>query len=108
MTTEQGKRILRRIRRIRPFVQGSLAITKKRCGNPSCRCAKEGAIHETALLTWKQGRLTRTLYIPMAYRQEVTKWVEEAKRLKRLIAQMSKAQREFLIRMKKSKKSNGN
>lgn len=103
MTNEKGKRILARIRKIKPFVQASLSICQKRCGNPSCRCAQDGPIHETALLTWKEGGRTRTLYVPAELRQEVARWVEEAKRLKSLIGQMSQAQRELLISKRKSK-----
>ena len=105
MTSDEGKQILKRIRKINPFVQASLSITKKRCGNPKCRCAKEGPIHEAALLTWKEGKRTHTLYVPMELRREVAKWVEEGKLLKRLIAEMSKAQREFLMSKKKSNKA---
>lgn len=105
MTSDQGRRVLQSIRKIKPFVQASYTVTKKRCGNPTCRCAKEGPIHETALLTWKEGQKTRTVYVPIELRQEVAKWVEEGKLLKRLIAEMSKAQREFLISKKRSKKS---
>jgi len=102
MTNDQGKQILERIRKVKPFIQASFTITKKRCGNPSCKCAKEGPIHEAALLTWKQGKRTQTLYVPVEFREEVAKWVQEGKILKRLIAQMSKAQRDFLITKKKS------
>ncbi len=105
MTSEQGKEVLDRIRKIKPFIQASLTITKKRCGNIACRCAKEGSIHEVALLTWKEDKRTRTIYVPIELRKEVTRWVEEGKRLKRLIAEMSKAQREFLISKKKSLKN---
>jgi hypothetical protein len=105
MTNDQGKQVLEGIRKIKPFVQASLTVTKKRCGNPTCRCAKQGPIHETALLTWKEGKVTRTVYVPIELRTEVARWVQEAKRLKRLIAQMSKAQREFLIDKKKNIKN---
>ena len=105
MTNEQGKRILERIRKIKPFIQASFSITKKRCGNQYCRCAREGPIHEVALLTWKEGTRTKTLYVPVELRQEVAKWVQEGKILKRLIAEMSKAQREFLMSKKKSIKA---
>ena len=104
LTSEQGKQILERIRKLKPFIQASFTITKKRCGNPYCRCSKEGPIHEAALLTWKKGKRTQTLYVPMEFREEVARWVQEGKTLKRLIAQMSKAQREFLINKKKSMK----
>jgi hypothetical protein len=100
MTNEHGKRVLDQIRRIKPFVQASLTVTKKRCGNPTCRCAQQGPIHESALLTWKEDKRTRTLYVPLELRQEVAKWVKEGKRMKRLIGEMSKAQQEFLIAKK--------
>ena len=102
MTNDQGRQILKRIRKIKPFVQASLNITKKRCGNPKCICAKQGPIHEVALLTWKEAKKTQSLYVPIEFRREVAKWVEEGKILKRLIAEMSKAQRDFLISKKKN------
>ena len=105
MTSEQGKQVLERIRKVKPFIQASFTITKKRCGNPYCRCAKEGPTHEAALLTWKEGKQTQTLYIPIEFREEVARWVQEGKILKRLIAEMSKAQREFLISKKKNIKT---
>ena len=105
MTSEQGKQVLERIRKVKPFIQASFTITKKRCGNPYCRCAKEGPIHEAALLTWKEGKQTQTLYVPVEFREEVARWVQEGKILKRLIAEMSKAQRIFLINKKKSTKT---
>ena len=106
MTNERGKKALERLRKIKPFIQASLSTTKKRCGNPQCRCAQEGPLHEVALLTWKEKARTRTLYVPMALRQEVEKWVEEGKLLKRLIAEVSQAQREFLISKKRGRRSN--
>ena len=101
LTNESGKRILARIRKIKPFIQASLCISQKKCGNPACRCAKEGPIHETALLTWKEGGRTRTLHVPSELRQEVAKWVEEGKLLKNLMGQMSAVQREILITKRK-------
>jgi hypothetical protein len=106
MTSDRGKAALERLRKIRPFIQASLTLTKKRCGNPRCRCAQQGPLHEVALLTWKKDKRTRTLYVPMELRQEVQRWVQEGKLLKRLVAEMSQAQREFLTSKKKSRKSN--
>jgi hypothetical protein len=101
LTNESGKRILASIRKIKPFVQASLSISQKRCGNPKCRCAREGPIHETALLTWKEGGRTKTLHVPSDLREEVAKWVEEGKLLKNLMGQMSAVQREILISKRK-------
>ena len=96
-TTPAGQRILARLRTIGPFLEGSLTIGTKRCGRPTCRCATEGPLHETALLTWKEQQKTCTLYIPIALREEVAAWVAEYQRLKELIHAMSAAQRAFLI-----------
>jgi len=96
-TSSAGQRLLARLRSIGPFLEGSLTITTKRCGRPTCRCASEGPLHETALLTWKEQQKTCTLYIPIAWREEVAAWVAECQRLKELIHAMSAAQRAFLI-----------
>ncbi|MGA2940298.1 MAG: DUF6788 family protein [Syntrophobacteraceae bacterium] len=104
LTSESIKHVLAQIRKIKPFIQASLSIYQKRCGNPKCRCAREGPIHETAQLTWKEGGRTRSLHVPAELRQEVAEWVEEGKLLKSLIGQMSTAQRELLISKRKSNK----
>lgn len=96
-TTPAGQRILARLRTMGPFLEGSLTITTKRCGRPTCRCVTEGPLHEAALLTWKEQGKTRTLHVPIALREEVAAWVEEGKRLKQLIHEMSAAQRAFLM-----------
>src|SRR5208283_1901022 len=104
-TNSEGQRILRRIRDIKPFIQASFSITTQRCVNPHCRCVQEGPIHETALLTWKDNKKTKTLYVPKELRKEVAKWVEEGKLLKQLISEMSRVQRELLSNTKRSRKS---
>lgn len=96
-TSPAGQRLLARLRSIGPFLEGSLTLTTKRCGRPTCRCVREGPLHETALLTWKEQQKTCTLYIPIALRTEVAAWVAECQRLKELIHAMSAAQRAFLI-----------
>src|SRR2546428_3314944 len=96
-TNPAGRRILARLRTVGPFLEGSLTVSTKRCGRPTCRCATEGPLHETALLTWKEEQKTRTLYIPMAWRETVAAWVEEGKRLKQLSHAMSLVQRRVLL-----------
>jgi hypothetical protein len=105
VTTAQGKRTLEAIRKIRPFLPASLTVTLRKCGNPQCRCAREGPVHETALLTWKDAKTTRTLHVPRELRAEVRQWIQEWKKLKKLIAQMADAQRQCLQTLKKKRKS---
>jgi len=101
-TSQAGQTILAQIRRIRPFLAASLTVTKKRCGNPKCRCAEEGPMHETCLLTWKEEQKTHTLSVPKELREEVTQWIEEWKALKGLVRRVSDAQREFLQTLKRN------
>lgn len=96
-TTAAGRRILARLGTLGPFLEGSLTLTTKRCGRPTCRCVVEGPLHEVTLLTWKEHGKTHTLYVPIAQRKEVAAWVAEGQRLKHLIHAMSAAQRTFLI-----------
>lgn len=99
-TSPQSLRILKQIRALGPFIQASFTITKKRCGRPTCRCASEGPIHESALLTWKEKGTTKTVSIPKELRAEVKAWADEGKRLKRLITDMSRAQLSYLMKLK--------
>lgn len=48
--TARGRAILAQIRRMGPLMEGSLTLTRKKCGHPDCRCAEEG-------------RITHTLYV---------------------------------------------
>lgn len=97
--------MLAKIRTIRPFLEGSLTTTLKKCGNKKCRCAREGPIHQTALLTWKEHNKTHTLYVPKILRQEVQEWIQEGRILKRLAHQMAEEQRKLLIVKRKTSRS---
>ena len=101
-TNAEGKRVLEQLRGIGPFLPASMTITRKKCGNPNCRCAKQGAMHETALLTWKEGKTTHTLHVPREMRDEVAQWIAEWKRLKALIDKMGGAQKRFLKTRRRS------
>ena len=102
-TSAAGQRILARLRTIGPFLEGSLTITTKRCGKPTCRCVEAGPIHDAAMLTWKEAGTTRTLNVPIALREEVAAWVAEGKRLKALSHDMATAQRAFLIAQRRER-----
>jgi hypothetical protein len=102
-TSAAGQRTLARLRAIGPFLDGSLTITTKRCGKPTCRCVEAGPIHDAAVLTWKEAGTTRTLHVPIALREEVAAWVAEGKRLKALSHEMTIAQRAFLIALRRER-----
>jgi len=101
-TSAAGRKVLERLARIGPFVPASLTVTRTRCGNPRCRCAREGPVHETALLTWKEGGKTRTLHVPLELRGEVAQWIAEWRKLKGIIDRMAAVQRLFLQTRKRN------
>src|SRR5712692_4140165 len=42
------------------LLRGSLTVLRRRCGSPGCHCAR-GELHETPVLSYKQGGKTKML-----------------------------------------------
>jgi hypothetical protein len=72
-----------------PLLAASLALVHKRCGQPSCRCHRDGPLHTAHHLTLKDGGKTRTVYVPQDLLAEVQQWVAEYQRLKAQMAEIS-------------------
>jgi hypothetical protein len=43
------------------LLRGSLTVLRRRCGNAGCHCATRGELHETPVLSYKQGGKTKML-----------------------------------------------
>src|SRR5438105_2029111 len=80
---------LRQLGSDQPILAASLAQVHKTCGQPSCACHKGGAKHQAHHLTVKEDGKTRTIYVPVDLVDDVRTWVEEHKRLKALLAEIS-------------------
>ena len=72
-----------------PLLAASLAQVKKRCGQPSCPCHHGGPLHPAHHLTFTERGKTRTVYVPQDLLTEVQSWVQEHRRLKALIHEIS-------------------
>lgn len=79
---------LRELAGVGPFIGGSVAAVKVRCGNPSCRCAS-GERHEATILCKKVAGKSTSLHVPLELVEEVRGWSRENKRLKRLVKEIS-------------------
>lgn len=86
--------LLKELRSISSLLDGSLVKTYKKCGNPSCKCAK-GMLHPTYLLTWKEQGKTKTFYVSKHMLHEVEKAWNSYIRLKQIIKDLSGIQREL-------------
>ena len=86
--------LLKELRSISSLVEGSLVQTKKKCGNPSCKCS-QGDMHPTHLLTWKEGGTTKTFYVSQHLLPKVENAWKSYLRLKQIIKELSGIQREL-------------
>src|SRR3954447_6620813 len=73
----------------KPVLAASLALVNKRCGRASCSCHHGGPLHQAHHLTFKEGGKTRTVYVPRDLLDEVRSWVQEHRRLKALLHEIS-------------------
>ena len=72
----------------RPALAASLVAILRRCGRPGCHCAK-GQGHPAFYLTCKVQGKTKTVYVPQDLLAEVQLWIQEHKRLKTLLQEIS-------------------
>ena len=72
-----------------PVLAASLSRVNKRCGQPSCACHHGGPLHQAHHLTLKEAGKSRTVYVPQDLLEEVQRWVQEHRRLKALLHEVS-------------------
>ena len=79
-----------------PLVAASLCRRDTTCGNPNCKCAR-GEKHKGWCLTYKGARnKTKTVHVPKDMVEEVREWVEEHKRVKALLSEISNLSMEII------------
>jgi hypothetical protein len=80
-----------RVKRVgarKPLLAASLVSFERRCGKPGCHCAS-GERHHGHQLTYKNRGKTRTVYVPVDFTEEVRSWIEEHRRLRGLLQEIS-------------------
>jgi hypothetical protein len=79
---------LKRVAASKPVLAASLVSIARVCGQPGCRCTR-GYKHRGWYLTHKVRGKTHTIYVPVDFTEEVRSWIEEHRRLKRLLQEIS-------------------
>jgi len=74
---------------------GSLALTYRRCGKPTCRCA-QGEGHPSWSLTFMVGGEKRVEHIPTEWVEEVRRRVELGRHTKETLAEILAANAQLL------------
>ena len=79
---------LKKLTTCRPLLAASLVRITKYCGRRSCRCYR-GDKHVAYHLSYKVQQKTHTVYVPVDLLKEVRSWIDEHRRLKRLLQEIS-------------------
>lgn len=73
----------------RPVLAASFVQFQSQCGKASCSCRQGGAKHLSQHLTFKEpGQKTRSVYVPKDLVKDVQSWIEEHRRLKKLLQEI--------------------
>lgn len=82
-------RTLRALQRDTPMVQGSLYLLRRKCGKPTCRCAR-GELHATWVLTRSEAGQSRLYPVPAEQRGRLRPLAHEYRRWQRTRALLVK------------------
>jgi len=86
---------LKELAGVGPVLEGSLARIGVRCGNPNCRCAR-GQKHTAHILKRQVRGKTQSLYVPVDLVEEARHWVEEYRRARGVLREVSELNRAIL------------
>ncbi len=78
-----------------PLVKGSVYELRRKCGKPTCGCAR-GAPHGTVVLSWSEAGRTRLQPLPASRRGDLRAAVRRYQRVRRARARLVKLHAEML------------
>jgi hypothetical protein len=84
---------------------GSLALTHRRCGKPSCHCA-DGQGHPVWSLTFMVQGKKRVENVPLAWVESVRQRVDQGRQFKEALAELFVLNAELLVLDRKQQPSN--
>ena len=82
-----------------PLLRGSLVLQHRSCGKSYCRCQK-GQKHPALCLHTRSGDQRVRIYIPPALHDTARRWVDNGRRVKRLIERISEYHLQALLERK--------
>ena len=74
----------------KPLIRGSLVLQHRSCGKSYCRCRK-GQKHPALYLHTRSGDRRVRIYIPPALHETARRWVDNGRRVKRLVQRSLRA-----------------
>ena len=80
---------LKKLATSRPALAGSLVRFQRHCGKPGCHCRQGGPKHVGHQISFKVAGKSRAVYVPQDLLEDVRLWIEEHRRLKRLLQEIN-------------------
>lgn len=87
-----------------PLIRGSFGTRARKCGKPTCRCAR-GQLHESKYLTATDGERARQVHVPAGDEVAVAEGVHRYRRFqkaRRRLVELSKRQLELVDELGRS------
>ena len=85
------------------LLPGSLSLTHRRCGQPTCHCAKDKQGHPVWSLTFMAGGKKRGEHIPNEWVEEVQRLVEAGREFKEAVAEVFATNAQLLALWRKQR-----
>ena len=85
------------------LLPGSLSLTHRRCGQPSCHCASDKKGHPIWFLTFMAGGKKRVERVPADWVQEVQRLVDAGRQFKTAVAEVFAANAQLLALWRQQK-----
>ena len=83
----------------KPLIRGSLVLQHRSCGKSYCRC-QTGQKHPALYLHTRSGDRRVRIYIPPALHETARRWVDNGRRVKRLVQRVSEHHLQALLEQK--------
>ena len=96
--------LLRRFAIPPDLLPGSLSLTHRRCGQPTCHCARDKQGHPLWSLTFMAGGKKRVERIPNEWVEEVQGLVEAGREFKEAVAEVFAANAQLLALWRKQRR----
>lgn len=90
------KDLIKQMRKLGPWVEGTLVCVQRICGTSGCACHRNGPKHPATFITGKDRGKTICLYIPRKLEDQTREWSRNYKMLKGLIRALSDVQKQII------------
>jgi hypothetical protein len=87
-----------------PFLRGTLAVRRRRCGKANCRCA-DGELHGSLYLVQSRGGKPRQVFVPKEWEERIRQNVQGYQEIQQLLEELSEVEWQRLLDRRESPRS---